>query len=67
MEKKYKIGGMACGGCVANVKRVLSALPGVIAVEVELAGGVATVKGNVTAEEVSAAVENAGFDFLGEA
>ena len=37
MEKKYKIGGMACGGCVANVERALRALPKVEMVNVELA------------------------------
>lgn len=67
MEKKYKVGGMACGGCVANVKRAVEAIPGVEAVTVDLATGVATVKGNVTADAVAEVVENIGFDFLGEA
>lgn len=35
--------GMTCGGCVASVKKVLSALPGVQTVEVTLAPGQARV------------------------
>lgn len=65
MEKKYKIGGMACGGCVANVERALRALPKVEMVKVELSSGVATVKGDVTDEEIAETIENIGFDFLG--
>lgn len=66
MEKKYKVDGMACGGCVANVKRALEALPGVEAVNVDLASGVATVQGEVAAEDVERAIEDAGFDYMGE-
>ncbi len=35
--------GMTCGGCVASVKKVLSALPGVQTVEVTLSPGQARV------------------------
>lgn len=65
MEKKYKIGGMACNGCVANVERALRALPEVEEVKVELAGGIATVKGAVSDEKIAETIENIGFDFLG--
>lgn len=67
MEKKYKVGGMACGGCVASVERALSALAGVESVKVDLATGVATVIGDVTDDAVVGAIENTGFDYLGKA
>lgn len=67
MEKKYKVGGMACGGCVASVERALSALAGVESVKVDLATGVATVIGDVTDDAVVGAIENTGFDYLGTA
>ncbi len=65
MEKKYRIGGMMCAGCVAGVERALKALPGVESVKVDLATGVATVTGDVTADAVVGAIENTGFDYLG--
>lgn len=34
-----KVGGMTCMGCVGSVKRMLGQLPGVQAVEVDLASG----------------------------
>ena len=67
MEKKYKVGGMACGGCVASVERALNALAGVESVKVDLATGVATVIGDVTDDAVVGAIENTGFDYLGKA
>jgi copper chaperone CopZ len=36
MEKQYAIKGMACGGCVANVKKLLEGLPEVEQAEVQL-------------------------------
>lgn len=67
MEKKYKVGGMACGGCVASVERALNALAGVESVKVDLATGVATVKGDVADDAIATAIENTGFDYLGTA
>lgn len=67
MEKKYKVGGMMCAGCVAGVERALKALSGVETVSVDLATGIVTVVGNITAETVAEAVDSIGFDYLGEA
>jgi copper chaperone len=60
-----KIGGMTCEGCVASVKRVLEALPGVGAVDVSLTRAAATVQYDPNAlqrNRLKAAVEDAGFD-----
>ncbi len=56
------ISGMTCGGCANTVKRLLSAVQGVTAVEVDLAGGRAEVAGSVRAADLIAAVEAGGFD-----
>lgn len=64
MERKYKIGGMACGGCVASVERALSSLPGVKSVKAELATGVVTINGDVDNKLVADTVESVGFDFI---
>ena len=36
MEKTYELTGMSCGGCVANVKRVLQNVPGIEEADVQL-------------------------------
>jgi copper chaperone CopZ len=56
------IAGMTCGGCAGAVTRALSAVPGVVAAQVDLAGGRATVTGTARAEELIRAVQAAGFD-----
>lgn len=61
----FGVQGMTCGGCVASVRRVLEALPGVSKVDVTLQPGQATVAYDptrVTAEALRDAVQNAGYD-----
>ncbi len=61
----FEVQGMTCGGCVASVKRVLEALPGVASVQVTLDPGAAKVAydpARVTAEALRDAVQNAGYD-----
>jgi copper chaperone CopZ len=68
MEKstQLKIRGMTCGGCVASVKRVLEALPGVKAADVSLANAAATVRHDdaVDTQRLKTAVEEAGFEVV---
>jgi copper chaperone len=61
----FDVQGMTCGGCVASVKRVLSALPGVQSVDVTLEPGKASVAydpARVSVDQLREAVENAGYD-----
>lgn len=62
MTKEYIIKGMNCPHCQAAVTRSISAVPGVTDVEVDLSSGKAHVEGNHNADDVVAAVRNAGFD-----
>lgn len=55
------ISGMTCGGCAGAVTRALSAVPGVVEAQVDLAGGRATVSGTARAEDLIHAVQAAGF------
>ncbi len=55
------VGGMTCGGCAGAVSRALSQVPGVLAAQVDLAQGRATVTGSARAEDLIRAVEAAGF------
>lgn len=53
--------GMKCGGCVANVKKALSAVPGVTGVDVDLGAKRATVQGSASTDALVAAVQAAGY------
>ncbi|MBQ3834783.1 MAG: permease [Elusimicrobia bacterium] len=62
---KFKINGMSCNHCKANVTRVISNLASVKSVNVNLSEGIAYVDGTPTDEEVKQAVEAIGFEFKG--
>jgi copper chaperone len=56
----FTVSGMTCQHCVASVTEEVSELPGVTEVDVDLATGRLHVIGDVTAEQVRAAVAEAG-------
>ena len=62
MQKKYKILGMSCGGCVSNVKRALSQIPNVEEVEVQLRPPVAniTMSKSIDVNELQTHLNKAG-------
>ena len=61
-EKTYTVTGMTCGHCVHSVSTEVGKVPGVQAVDVDLASGHLTVKGEgFTDEQVAAAVDEAGY------
>lgn len=63
MEKKLHVEGMMCMHCKASVEKVLSAVPGVSAVAVDLEAKSATVtcEASVLDADLIAAVEKKGF------
>lgn len=64
MKRILTIEGMTCYHCTGRVKKNLSALAGVIAVEVDLASGMATVESADTVAEATLkeTVEDSGYD-----
>jgi copper chaperone len=62
MSIVLKVQGMSCGHCVSTITTVVSPLPGVSAVDVDLADGQATVDGTPDSAAVIAAIEDAGYD-----
>ena len=56
----FTVSGMTCQHCVASVTEEVTELPGVTEVDVDLASGRLHVVGDVTAEQVQAAVTEAG-------
>lgn len=62
MEKRtFKVDGMMCNHCRANVEKTLSGLEGVESVSVDLASGTAVVDGEVTDEAIINAITEAGY------
>ena len=63
----YTVVGMTCGHCVSAVTEEVTQLPGVTAVDVDLASGGLTVTSDapVDASAVRAAVEEAGYEVAG--
>lgn len=59
--KQYDITGMSCAACSARVEKAVSAVEGVSACSVNLLTNSMSVEGDVPAEEIIAAVENAGY------
>lgn len=55
------ITGMTCGGCVNAVTRLLSKVPGVSSVNVDLGSGRALIAGAVRAEALVAALQGTGY------
>ena len=57
----YTVTGMTCGHCVSSVTEEVSEVAGVTDVLVDLESGLLTVTGDVSAEAVTAAVVEAGY------
>ena len=62
MTREFKVKGMMCGHCQANVEKGLAALEGVTAVVVDLASGTARVEGIATDEAIRACIERLGYE-----
>ena len=65
----YTVVGMTCGHCVSAVTEEVTSVPGVTAVDVDLASGRLTVSSDAPVDEdaVRAAVDEAGYQLAGTA
>ena len=61
MKNEYNIEGVKCGGCVAAVKEKLSKLDSVDNVEVNIQEKTVVVEGEVSKEDLQAALEGTNF------
>ena len=62
MEKRlFKVEGMMCNHCRANVEKALQQLAGVTSVEVDLTAGTAAIEGSVSDEEVINSITGIGY------
>ena len=63
---RYKVQGMTCGSCVSTVKATVGSVPGVQAVEVDLATGTVTATGEPSEESVIQAISRAGYEVVAD-
>lgn len=59
--EQYSVTGMSCAACSARVEKAVAKIPGVDSCSVSLLTNSMGVEGNVTAQEIIAAVEEAGY------
>ena len=64
---KLKVAGMSCGGCVSSVTQAVAAAAPGAKVSVDLKSGEVAIDGAVSKQAVVAAIEDAGYDVVGEA
>ncbi|MFI3323806.1 MAG: permease [Rikenellaceae bacterium] len=60
--QRFKVSGMRCNHCKANVEKALGALRGVESLTVEITSGVVEIDGEVPTEEVLKVVRELGFE-----
>ncbi|MGW2305480.1 heavy-metal-associated domain-containing protein [Streptomyces sp. NPDC001809] len=65
----YAVSGMTCGHCKTAITTSVSALDGVLAVDVDVAAGLVTVTtgGEPDDAAITAAVDDAGYELTGRA
>ena len=59
--KQFNVTGMSCAACSARVEKAVNALSGVTSCSVSLLTNSMGVEGDVSAADIIAAVENAGY------
>ena len=64
MKNEYSIEGVKCGGCVAAVKERLSKLDNVDNIEVNIQEKTVVVEGEVSKEDLQAALEGTNFKIV---
>ncbi|MET9345946.1 heavy-metal-associated domain-containing protein [Streptomyces termitum] len=65
----YAVTGMTCGHCKTAITKSVSALDGVLNVDVDVAGGLVTVTtgGEPDDAAIAAAIDDAGYELTGRA
>jgi Cu+-exporting ATPase len=59
---RLSVSGMSCAGCVASVENAIKNVDGVLVANVNFAEHTATVEGDVTADVLVKAIQDAGYD-----
>ena len=67
MSVLLEVHGMSCAHCVSSITSAVAPLAGVTAVDVVLADGTVRVDGTPDLDDVTTAIEDAGYDVAGTA
>ncbi|MBP5583596.1 MAG: heavy-metal-associated domain-containing protein, partial [Bacteroidales bacterium] len=62
----YRVEGMKCNHCKANVEKNIASLHGIESVTADIVENTVTVHGYVDSEEIKKIVESLGFRFVGK-
>ena len=66
-EHKFRIKGMMCNHCKANVEKALAGIDGVNAIRMELAEGIAYIDGeNIDSQKVISTINGIGYECVAE-
>lgn len=66
-QQKFKINGMMCNHCKANVEKALAGIDGVRSVHVELSEGIAYIKGeNIDTKKIISTINALGYKYIEE-
>ena len=60
-KREFKVDGMMCNHCRANVENAIKSVEGVTDVTVDLASGTASVQGNASDESIIQAISDRGY------
>ncbi|THA57239.1 cation transporter [Streptomyces sp. A1136] len=65
----YRVSGMSCGHCKSAITASVSALDGVLSVDVDVDGGLVTVTTAADPDDaaIAAAIDDAGYELTGRA
>ena len=64
-QQQFKINGMMCNHCKANVEKALAGIEGVHSVHVELSEGIAYIKGeNIDTKKVISTINTLGYECI---
>jgi copper chaperone CopZ len=66
MATAYKINGMTCNHCKANVEKNLAKVPGVTSVQVDLEKALAYVEGKPSDNDIKNLVDELGYEYKGK-
>lgn len=66
-EYRFDVAGLSCDHCRAAVEHEVGSLSGVTRVDVDLQKNTVTVAGTMSTEQVVKAIEEAGYEVVGEA
>lgn len=64
MQNSFKIKGMMCNHCKANVEKNLAKVEGVTSVSVDLTEGIAYVNGEFDPATIIATIDELGYEYI---